>query len=57
MSVTSEHGVVIELKNKFVFENPRVTLAQGDAEGSDDEDDDIPFMEIEITHKLHSNLS
>ena len=55
--MTSEHGVVIELKNKFVFENPRVTLAQGDAEGSDDEDDDIPFMEIEITHKLHSNLS
>lgn len=57
LSVTSEHGIVIELKNKFMFENPRVTLAQGDAEGSEDEDDDIPFMEIEITHKLHSNLS
>jgi hypothetical protein len=56
LSVTADDGMVIELKNKYVFENPRVTLDGGnDDDGSDA--DDMPFMEMEIAHKLRVEFS
>ena len=53
--MTAEHGVIIEIKNKFSFENPTVTFDDGDVDSSGEID--MPFIELEIAHKLHATLS
>ena len=57
ITLTEKDGIVIELTNQYVFENPSVTL--DNEEGSDDEDGDavMPFMEIEVKHRLSVSLS
>ena len=54
MSVTAEHGVIIEIKNRYMFENPLVTHDEGD---EDDNENEMPLLEMEIVHKLHASLS
>ena len=48
--------MIIELINKYVFENPRLTL-DGSSEDDESDGEDMPFMELEIAHKLHADLS
>lgn len=53
MTVSKDEGLVVELKNKFVFENPIVTIDESadDADGAE-----MPFMEMELSQKLSVNF-
>ena len=51
ITLTKINGTVVELKNKFLFENPTVTV---DANSDEVE---MPFLEVEIKQKLKVNLS
>lgn len=50
MTLTKDHGIVVELKNKFVFENPTVTEDASD-------DTEMPFMEVEVQQRLSVTFS
>lgn len=50
MTLTRERGIVVELKNKFVFENPTVTEDPSD-------DTEMPFMEVEVQQRLSVNFT
>jgi len=45
VTLTKEHGTVVELKNKYVFVNPTVTEDLSD-------DTEMPFIEMELTQRL-----
>lgn len=50
VTLTKEHGTVVELKNKFVLENPTVTEDPSD-------DTEMPFIEVEMTQRLSINFT
>lgn len=54
LTLTKDHGVIIDIKNIYMFENP---LNNFDDNDQDDHDASMPFFEMEIAHKLHATMS